>query len=462
MAYMRAGPYFYVQGGKAVRNRVDYLTTPQLYALYISTSWTTDSPLWKALSSGPAYNLLNGVASPDNKTLTTLFQQQFKQLLVNQYSIDMNTWTNTLVQTSENLMGIRPVMDPTSGLVYIAGQANMAVLDPRTMAPKFLPIANTTMLSRSFPGAVYHPGRKSILYLGGFTPASVFESGTYVTEYIIATNTWSTFTTEGVLPTVRADHCMAINEDGSKIIVFGGRIPISGSTTETSFTGTLYILDVTTGTWTPGQGSNPQLYMACTIVGDQLIAWGGFDGVNTIDGPPIVYSLSTNTWINSYTAPAYYASSARPTSGAADGSSPSPPDSSSSSSSNLGAILGGNPQDEGDRDHTVDYDPIGYTKANFIPGQDRPHSPGVMHGTHHLTRSQLPSPLEDACGLKKSIDSNCGLADKARGALQVLEDQSDLLSHPFTGLLILQMCLCSCSACVTSKRDRKNAVIVGR
>ncbi|KAG0068695.1 hypothetical protein BGZ89_004265 [Linnemannia elongata] len=338
MAYMRAGLSFYVQGGKVVRQKNDYAISPQLYALDISISWATDSPPWTALTAGPTYNLYNGVTSPDNKTLTTLFQEQTTQLLVNQYSLETNTWKYSFVGVNENLRGIRPVLDPTSGLIYIQGQQNMIILDPRTMSIQPYPIAKTTMPSRSFPGAVYHPGRKSILYLGGFSPEGIFEARTYVTEYMIAANSWGVFATTGSLPTPRADHCMTINEDGSKIIVFGGRIPYANTTTVTTFTGTLYVLDVATATWTVGMGSDPRLYMACTIVGDQFIAWGGFDGINTIDGPPIIYSLTTGNWTNTYTAPAYYANRTRPGGGLA--SPPSNP-SSEQDSSKLGAILGG-------------------------------------------------------------------------------------------------------------------------
>lgn len=193
MAYMRAGPSFYVQGGKVVRQKNDYAISPQLYALDISISWATDSPPWMALTAGPTYNLYNGVTSPDNKTLTTLFQEQTTQLLVNQYSLETNTWKYSFVGVNENLRGIRPVLDPTSGLIYIQGQQNMIILDPRTMSIQPYPIAKTTMPSRSFPGAVYHPGRKSILYLGGFSPEGIFEARTYVNEYMIAANSWGVF-----------------------------------------------------------------------------------------------------------------------------------------------------------------------------------------------------------------------------------------------------------------------------
>ncbi|KAF9155198.1 hypothetical protein BG015_010688 [Linnemannia schmuckeri] len=287
MAYMRAGPNFYVQGGKVVRQNDNYAISPQFYALDISTSWTTDSPPWKALTGGPTYNLQNGVASPDNKTLTTMFQEQTAQLLVNQYSVETNTWKYSFTAVNENLKGIRPVVDPTSGLIYIQGHQNMIVLDTQTMTVQQFAIEKMTMPSRSFPGAVYHPGRKSILYLGGFSPEGYFETRTYITEYMIATNTWSVFVPTGTLPTPRADHCMAINEDGSKIL--GGRIPFENTTA--------------------------------------FIAWGGYDGMNTIDDPPIIYSLSAGNWINTYTAPAYYGNKTQLNS--------------SQESSKLGVILGG-------------------------------------------------------------------------------------------------------------------------
>ncbi|KAF9934308.1 hypothetical protein FBU30_002447 [Linnemannia zychae] len=325
MAYMRAGPYFYVQGGKVVHNNQDFSVSPQLYSLDLSTSWNTGSPAWRSLSSGPAYNLCNGVSSPDNKTLTTMVQAVPDQLLVNRYDIDSNKWSSRVLTSNENLQGTRPIVDPTTGLIYINGVKNMIVLNPQTMTTQFFEIADTTMPSRTFLGAVYHPGRRSILYFGGFEPAGDFEGTAYVTEYSIGNNGWSTFTTKGRIPPPRADHCMSISEDGSKIIVFGGRVPLTSSTSLTTFSGNLYILDISNATWTEGLGSDPRLYAACVIVGDQFVVWGGFDGVNTVTGPPIVYTISNNSWGNSYTPPAYYTS----------------PRGSDSNSDRIGIILGG-------------------------------------------------------------------------------------------------------------------------
>ncbi|KAG0316977.1 hypothetical protein BG000_004667, partial [Podila horticola] len=47
------------------------------------------------------------------------------------------------------------------------------------------------------------------------------------------------------------------------------------------------------------------LYTVCVIIGDQFLAWGGSNGNFTIDGPPIIYSLTQKQWVGSYTAPAY-------------------------------------------------------------------------------------------------------------------------------------------------------------
>lgn len=134
------------------------------------------------------------------------------------------------------------------------------------------------------------------------------------------------------------------------MVMFGGRTPPPGN-----FTGTFYILDVPSKTWTQGPSASTRLYSACAIVGDQFVVWGGFDGKSTIDGPPIIYSFSQKKWVEQYTPPAYFASMPAPTTpggvpqnpdtpaspGASNGGGSTGDSQSSSLSSNLGGILGG-------------------------------------------------------------------------------------------------------------------------
>ncbi|KAF9197539.1 hypothetical protein BGZ49_001979 [Haplosporangium sp. Z 27] len=154
------------------------------------------------------------------------------------------------------------------------------------------------------------------------------------------------------IPTPRADFCMAISDDSNNIVVFGGRTSISPQT----FVGTIYILDISTTSWKQGPSlSFSRIYSACTIVGNQFVAWGGSDGNNTSSGTPLVYDLTSNLWVNNYTAPAYYANAPHPSSGSGTSSTGSggnggsngtggPTDSSSNTGSGsvpVGAIAGG-------------------------------------------------------------------------------------------------------------------------
>jgi len=141
---------------------------------------------------------------------------------------------------------------------------------------------------------------------------------------------------------------MAASDDGNTVVVYGGRSPYT-PTTPTNFTNTFFVLDVPTGKWTQGPNGDLRAYMACIIVGDQFIAWGGTDGVNTWDITPKIFDLTKMLWVTNYTAPSYYLNAPKSSSGAATspGSTsttlprPGSSGSSTSKSSNMGAILGG-------------------------------------------------------------------------------------------------------------------------
>ncbi|KAF9149670.1 hypothetical protein BG015_008533 [Linnemannia schmuckeri] len=349
MAFMRGGNYLYVQGGKFVINERQISVSNQLAALDLSKPWSTNAPVWKLLSPGPAYNLYNGVSTADNQTLITFYNNQ--ELFVNIYNVQSNSWQYTSVKPSgELLQAIRTVIDPKTGLVYIDGADNMNIFDPANRGLSYSAIPPGVLSARFFAGAGYHPTRRSIMYMGGVTGALQFEPTTYITEFLLDSQSWGTFPTTGDLPTPRCDHCMAISEDGNTVVMFGGRTP-----PPTNFTGTFYILDVPSKTWVQGPSASTRLYSACAIVGDQFVVWGGFDGKSTIDGPPIIYSFSQKKWVEQYTPPAYFASMPAPSVPGGGGApqnpnTPTSPDGSSggntgnpssSSSSNLGVILGG-------------------------------------------------------------------------------------------------------------------------
>ncbi|KAG9072224.1 hypothetical protein KI688_006448 [Linnemannia hyalina] len=79
------------------------------------------------------------------------------------------------------------------------------------------------------------------------------------------------------------------------MVVFGGQdftdVPLSS----------IYLLDLKTLVWTRGVDADPsqkRLNMACTVAGDNFIAWGG-DSYPTRVGPIgtlIIYNLKINQW----------------------------------------------------------------------------------------------------------------------------------------------------------------------
>ncbi|KAG0354476.1 hypothetical protein BGX24_006901, partial [Mortierella sp. AD032] len=151
-----------------------------------------------------------------------------------------------------------------------------------------------------------------------------------------------------------ADHCMAINDEGTKLIVYGGRL-------ETNvFSSQLFILDISSRTWSSGPaGALPRSYMACTFAGDQFIVWGGIHSMTQVaNSEAEIFSLKSNTWIKQYTPPASYqslvvagipgATGARPSATATGDKPPGPSssnetgeDKSTSGGSSIGGIVGG-------------------------------------------------------------------------------------------------------------------------
>ncbi|KAF9539440.1 hypothetical protein EC957_005399 [Mortierella hygrophila] len=95
---------------------------------------------------------------------------------------------------------------------------------------------------------------------------------------------------------------MAINDDGTKLIVYGGRLESN------AFTSELFILTIATGTWAVGASSPlPRIYSACTIAGDQLIVWCGLTTLTEMAPKEVmIYDMNSNTWVEQYTPTAPY------------------------------------------------------------------------------------------------------------------------------------------------------------
>ncbi|KAG0038485.1 hypothetical protein BGZ82_000104 [Podila clonocystis] len=351
MGFTRVGSKLYIQGGKFETNSTVKSTTGQLFSLDLAIPWSTAAPAWKSLAPGRQMFFMNAVSSPDNSSFYTIYIAVGNAFVFTKYNINLDQWSSPYATNNDTEARTitRPVINPQTGLVYLDGSSYMNIFDlnSRSMVQNTVP--PNTFTSRLFSGAVFNAPRNSVMYFGGLNYSVKWDlDATYVTEYNIALNTWSNFTTKGEPPSPRADFCMQGNDDGTKIVVFGGRIPTNTSTSPpTDFTGTLHILDVPTGQWTQGPSGDIRLYMACVIVGDQFIAWGGSKGGGfTYDGPPVIFDLTKMQWVTTYTPPAYLLNAPKTTI-AAPGATSSGPQimpptvTPSAENSNLGAILGG-------------------------------------------------------------------------------------------------------------------------
>lgn len=353
-AFTRAGPKAYMIGGKFVENGTTKATYGQVYSLDLTVAWKTASPSWQALAQVLPVYFINAVAAPDNQSIIVIKRGANESLSFPTYRIATNAWDLNPVNTNpvqESRQGIRPVMDPVTGNIYINAWTYLDIFNTNTSTYQYQNMPAYTFTSRFFAGSCYNAARRSIMYFGGLNGAIQFDpAATYVSEYSITTSQWSNFTASGTPPEPRSDFCMAASEDGNRVVVFGGRIaPNTTVSPPANFTGSFYILDTVTRQWTKGPDSTLRSYMGCLIVGDQFLVWGGSDGVNTITTPPIIFDFVTNQWVDTYTPPSYLLNWPKTTTTLAGvtkptaNSAPLGPatDTPVAKSNNLGAILGG-------------------------------------------------------------------------------------------------------------------------
>jgi hypothetical protein len=72
--------------------------------------------------------------------------------------------------------------------------------------------------------------------------------------------------------------------------------------------GELWMLDITTATWSQGPTGPVRSDSACTIAGDHFLIWSGsrFRNVTTDPNEMLIYNFKTSTYVQEYTPPAYY------------------------------------------------------------------------------------------------------------------------------------------------------------
>ncbi|KAF8944129.1 hypothetical protein BGZ47_004613 [Haplosporangium gracile] len=288
-------------------------TADQFFFLDLAKSWTSSAPVWTLVtpastgSTNPQQVNFPGTSSSNQKKL--YFFGIPGPNSVYQFNLDTAQWSPANASFLEPTQkGTGTVTDPTTNLVYMAGGYSgadlMTIWNPSTGQISNMNLPNPPAFPyRTFYANVYCQTRQSILYFGGVASTLVMA---YVTEFRPKQGTFTTLTTPGTAPSARADHCMAINDDSTKLIVFGGHGLAQNSPTSNE----IFILDIPTLTWSSGSPSpQPQMYAACAIAGDQFVVWGGLYSATQIASTGAqIYSITSNTWINQYTAPAAYQS----------------------------------------------------------------------------------------------------------------------------------------------------------
>ncbi|KAK5805634.1 hypothetical protein F5H01DRAFT_383533 [Linnemannia elongata] len=310
-AVARTKTNLFILGGSASQNP-NTPPTNQFITLDLTTSWTATQPAWTVLNPGPANSIYPATFTSDQKRMLVFHLPNSNA--VYEFRVETGVWVQSnLAFADMKWQGVGAVTDPRTGLVYLAtgytdpGRMTMDILNPSTqnithsrLPDPFGPAGTVRFEARWFYGNVWCESRKSILYWGGYQPTNKMPTENVVTEFIVDTMTWSNLKTTGNPPSMRADHCMAISEDGSRMVVFGGRVNNVPSSE-------VFILNTATGAWTQGPSADARMYPACTIAGDLLLIWGGTNSANLVaNGDMLIFNYVNSTWLTSYTPPASY------------------------------------------------------------------------------------------------------------------------------------------------------------
>ncbi|KAK3842174.1 MAG: hypothetical protein J3R72DRAFT_443871 [Linnemannia gamsii] len=315
-AFAVVGSRFYVHGGATSADNL--LAT--LWALDLTTTWTTSKPAWSNLAIGDNNAYHSGGRSSDNGTFITFGRDTaadpnvIPKSFVNIYDIASNSWTtnfNPQGMNDNTRRDFQVVTNPAANKVYIlGGDAGPAGSIYSNMFTTYdVATQEVTEITTPAPGpqsvstfsAVWSPKLKAMVVIGGNFKSGMAATGLYL--YHPDTGYWTTQTTSGAFNYGRSSACAASNGDGSLIAVFGGFIGPGPADPA------IYILNTATWTWTTtryaGQGRGNS---ACAIVDDTFISWGGFlVSPNTVNGVPtgaealVMYSLSKGQWQTTYT-----------------------------------------------------------------------------------------------------------------------------------------------------------------
>lgn len=141
---------------------------------------------------------------------------------------------------------------------------------------------------------------RMLLFAGRLRMSGGF--GSYVNfndvwAFDLATDTWSELATTGGPPSARSSAIMQYDAARDRVIVFGGNDSTSGLTL--TGLGDTWSLDLATNTWSEIVGAGPpaRLFHASALTGDRIVIFGG---TPNFDGPfyddTWAFDLTTDTW----------------------------------------------------------------------------------------------------------------------------------------------------------------------
>ncbi|KAF9921572.1 hypothetical protein FBU30_008364 [Linnemannia zychae] len=328
----------YILGGAASSDNSN--PTNQFYSLNLAKpTWDTSNPPWDILNVGAA---ISGVPPTSNHLMTVADGGQSlvvcysygpidnnKTIIptIIKYNVSSSTWLTQLRLPADNDYVVSASVvrsaatDPIANFVYIPGarhlETSMVVFSSAaynsTKQPDISSFTNVTMPSIPIPGrvlsgysATWSDYRKSILLLGGRYEISLADLSTQpgifvdmILEYKPSVGSWSSVDTKGAMPVNITRHCTVQAKNGTKLVVFGGS---SSPNADIVPLGDIHILDVPTMTWSRGKSADSSQFraaMACSVAGDNFIAWGGTDGAKALNST-IIYDLKNDQWTNKY------------------------------------------------------------------------------------------------------------------------------------------------------------------
>jgi hypothetical protein len=280
----------YVGGGKIVNSLT---TLSQAFAIDLSVSWNTSSPVFKQLPDFFAeWSSPSTITSDGNQWVVCSGNTVYA------YTFSTEQWDRVLDEIDVACHSIQATTDPTTGIIYIPNAFDDAMmsLDLATKTSTKVPMPPSLTTLRSFSVAWNEEMGKMVL-IGGSTEINNKLHMFSFNEQ----DGWMDLTKaiKDPIPAPREDACFVSSNRGAKMVLFGGF-----SANGLGVLRDIHVLDIATMSWSKGPDvglKDQRGVAACGASNGYFIAWGGRDE-NKGASSTIVYDITNNTWTNTFVA----------------------------------------------------------------------------------------------------------------------------------------------------------------